>query len=214
MHFRENGNVAAASKAFNYESTLGETKPKTERITRVGPGLPPAASSQRQEIAANLVTSNTVGFEAYPERQGHNEFINLASLIAYDGISIAFVFHEKQIRKLISESPCDERSLEVLRASCISQPREMINLFIAPMRNMTMAQQIEKALDCLRQRYGVSGGLTTEPEIIDIRLGPRVVFNTASLKSYNEDLNTLRCICLCARREIAYECCQSPSRCA
>ena len=77
-----------------------------------------------------------------------------------------------------------------------------------------MAQQIEKALDCLRQRYGVSVGLTTEPQIIDIRLGPRVVFNTASLKSYNEDLNTLRCICLCARREIAYECCQSPSRCA
>ena len=79
MHFRENGNVAAASKAFNYESTLEETKPKTERTTRAGPGLPPAASSQRQEPAANLVTANTVGFEAYPERQGRNELINLAS---------------------------------------------------------------------------------------------------------------------------------------
>ena len=79
MHFRKNGNIAAASKAFNYESTLGETKPKTERITRAGPGLPPAASSQRQEIAANLVTANTVSFEACLKRQGHNEFINLAS---------------------------------------------------------------------------------------------------------------------------------------
>ena len=68
----------------------------------------------------------------------------------------------------------------------------MVNLFIAPMRSMSTAQRIEKALDCLRQRYGVSGGLTTEPQIVDIGPGPRVVLNTASLKSYNEDLNTLK----------------------
>ena len=67
----------------------------------------------------------------------------------------------------------------------------MVNLFIAPMRSMSTAQQVEKALDRLRQRYGVSGGLTTEPQIIDVRLEPRVLLNTASLKSYNEDLNTL-----------------------
>ena len=30
-------------------------------------------------------------------------------------------------------------------------------------------------------------GLTNEAQIIDIRFGHRVVFNTASLKSYNED---------------------------
>ena len=33
--------------------------------------------------------------------------------------------------------------------------------------------------------------MTTETQIIDIRLGPRVGFNTALLKSCNEDLNTL-----------------------
>ena len=152
----------------------------------------PAAFSQRQEAAANLVTANTVGFKAYLERQGRNEFIKLASQIAYDGINIVFVFYENQLRKLMSESPGDERMLEVLRASCIGQPREMVNLFIAPMRSMSMAQQIDKTLDHLRQRYGVSGGLTTEPQIIDIRLGPRVAFDTASLKSYNEDLNALK----------------------
>ena len=92
----------------------------------------------------------------------------------------------------MSESPCDKRRLEVLRASCKGQPREMVNLFIAPTRCMWTAQQIEKALDRLRQRYGVSGSLTTKPQIIDIRFGPRVVFNTASLKSYNEDLNTTK----------------------
>ena len=67
----------------------------------------------------------------------------------------------------------------------------MVNLFIVPMRSMSTAQQIEKALVRLRQRYGVSGGLTTDLQIIDICLGLRVVFNTASLKSYNEDLNTV-----------------------
>ena len=74
------------------QSTLGETKTKTEWTCRADPGLRPAASSQRQEAAANLVTSNTVGFEAYLERQGRNEFINLASQIAYDGTDIAFYF--------------------------------------------------------------------------------------------------------------------------
>ena len=109
----------------------------------------PAASSQRQEAAANLVTANSVGFEAYLERQGRNEFMNLASQIAYDGTNMAFVFYENQIRKLTSESPCDERRLEVLRASCTVQPREIINLFIVPVRSMSTAQQIEKALDRL-----------------------------------------------------------------
>ena len=35
------------------------------------------------------------------------------------------------------------------------------------------------------------GGLTSEPQIISIRHGPKVVFTSASLKSFNEDLNTL-----------------------
>ena len=100
----------------------------------------PAATSQCQETPANLVISSTVGFEAYLERQGKNEFINLASQIAYDDTNIDFVFHENQIRKLMSESPCDERRLEVLRASCIGQPCEMVNLFIAPMKSMSTAQ--------------------------------------------------------------------------
>ena len=59
------------------------------------------------------------------------------------------------------------------------------------MKNLSTSQRIEKALGHLRQRYGVSGGLTSEPKIIEIRNGPRVVFNVASLKAYNEDLNTL-----------------------
>ena len=56
------------------------------------------------------------------------------------------------------ETSSSERRLEVLRASCVGQPREMVNLFCAPLKNMTTTQRIEKALDRLRQRYGVPGG--------------------------------------------------------
>ena len=67
----------------------------------------------------------------------------------------------------------------------------MVNLFLAPIKNMSTSQRIEKAIDRLRQRYGASGGQSTEPQIIAIRNGPKVIFNSASLKSFNEDLNTL-----------------------
>ena len=73
---------------------------------------------------------------AYIERQGRNEFINLASQIHYDSSNIDFVFYENQVRRLMHESPYDKRPLEVLRASCIGQPREMINLFFAPLISM------------------------------------------------------------------------------
>ena len=91
----------------------------------------------------------------------------------------------------MEESPYDERRLEVLRASCTGQPREMVNLFCVSMKNLTTTQRIERAFDRLRQRYGVSGGFTSEPNIIAIRNGPKVSFDLNSLKMSNEDLNTL-----------------------
>ena len=76
----------------------------------------------------------------------------LKSQIGYDGKNIAFVFHENQICKLMNESYCDDRKLEALRASCLGQPREMVNLFLAPMKSVSSSQRIEMALDRLRQR--------------------------------------------------------------
>ena len=172
-------------------ATAGETKPKIPVVSRrLGPPMVPA-DGLREHKSVNPVTHGGSVFEAYLERQGRNEYINLAAQIGYDGRNIAYVFYENQIRKLMNETPCDERRLEVLRASCVGQPREMVNLFLAPMKSISTSQRIEKALDRLRQRYGVSGGLTTEPQIIDIRHGTKVVFNTGSLKAFNEDLNTL-----------------------
>ena len=147
-------------------------------------------SSLRGKYAAQGDDTRSA-LHSYLERQGRNEYINLASQVGYDGTNIAFVFFENQVRRLMDESPYDERRLEVLRASCTGQPREMVNLFCAPMKSMTTSQRIEKALDRLCQRYGVSGGLTSEPKIMAIRHGVKVSFNATSLKLYNEDLNTL-----------------------
>ena len=102
--------------------------------------------------------SSEVALHTYLERQGRNEYINLASQIGYDGTNSAFIFYENQIRRLMDESPYDDRKLEVLRASCTGQPLEMVNLFCVPMKNVSTSTRIEKALDRLRQRYGVSGG--------------------------------------------------------
>ena len=68
-------------------------------------------------------------FKAYLDRQGRNEYVNLASQIGYDGKNIAFVFYENQIRKLMNESHCDDRKLEALRASCLGQPRKWLIFF-------------------------------------------------------------------------------------
>ena len=87
----------------------------------------------------------------------------------------------------MAESPHEERRLEVLHASCVGQPRETVNFFFVPLKNMTASQRIERALGRLRQRYGVSGGFVSEPKVVDIRNGPRVIHAVSSLKAFNED---------------------------
>ena len=43
----------------------------------------------------------------------------------------------------------------------------------------------------MHQRYGVSGGLTSEPKIIEIRNGLKITHTVTSLKFFNKDFNTL-----------------------
>ena len=167
-----NTDLPAKADAIAYTQNNNTTQPAE---TYVAP-TPPTCES-------------TIG--TYLDRQGRNEYINLASQIAYDGKCMAFVFFEGQIRRLMDESPYPERRFEVLRASCAGQPREMVNLFFAPMSAMSTSQRVEKALARLRERYGVPGGLTSEPKVMEIRYGPKIAFNTASLKAFNEELNLL-----------------------
>ena len=116
--------------------------------------------------------------------------VNLASLIGYNGGNIAFVFYKSQVRKFMRESTCSERNLEILRASCVGQPRELENLVFAAMKNLSTSKRVEKAIARLHERYGVLGGLITEPEIVGILAASRVAHTVASLKIFNKDLNS------------------------
>ena len=85
----------------------------------------------------------------------------------------------------MDQSPYPERRFEVLRASCVGQRREMVNLLFALMKSLSTSPRIEKALDRLRQRYGVPRDLTSEPKIIEIGNGPKITINNTSLKNFN-----------------------------
>ena len=85
----------------------------------------------------------------------------------------------------------EERRLEGLRASCEGQPREMVNLFCAPLKSSYTAQRIEKPLGRLRQRDGVSGGFPPELKMRVVRHRPKVLLNVPRLNHLMEDLNTL-----------------------
>ena len=128
---------------MNSEAPPFYSQQLNDEIKRHEPPRRLAPSSSRDNNESILRT--------YLDRQGRNEYINLASQIAYDGSNIAFVFYENQIPRLMEESPYDDRKLEVLRASCVGQLRDMVNLFCAPMKNMSTNQRIEEAIDRLRQ---------------------------------------------------------------
>ena len=126
--------------------TCTDARPR-DRDTRAGINSAPDDEIKMRfdQRRSSAPSNNETALHEYLQRQGRNEYINLASQIGYDGQNIAFIFYENQIRRLMNESPCDERRLEVLRASCVGQPREMVNLFCAPMKSITTSQRIEKA---------------------------------------------------------------------
>ena len=177
---RENVNEKTSNPVKNYMASRIKFKSESG----------PHESPQRPHVN-EVADNNNLILRTYLDRQRSNEYLTLASQIGYNGSNIAFVFYENQIRRLMSDRPFKKRRLEVLRASCVSQLREMVNLFCVPMKNMRTFRRIEKALDRLRQSYGVPGGLTSEPKVMSVRNGPKVSFTSTSLKLFNEDVNTL-----------------------
>ena len=137
---------------------------------KTGASLPSQIYDCTKQTLSNI-DNHDANLLTYLDCQGRNEYITLASQIAYDGSNIAFIFYENQTRQLMQDSPFEERKLEVLRVSCVGQPREMVNLFCALMKSMSTSERIEKALSRLRQRYGVTAGFTSEPKGKAVRYG-------------------------------------------
>ena len=70
------------------------------------PSRVPADKRDPYHYASN---ADTV-LHTYLERQGRNEYINLAFQMGYDGSNLAFVFYENQVRRLMDESLYDSGS--------------------------------------------------------------------------------------------------------
>jgi len=60
-----------------------------------------------------VLSNDELIFKTYLDRQGRNEYINLASQIGYSGSNIAFIFSENQIRELMSETSWMNGSLKL-----------------------------------------------------------------------------------------------------
>ena len=125
--------------AENQHTVLGTAEYGNSGNSNVGPNPCPqfrvnATTWPNVNTPVASESNPNAALNAYLERQGRNEYINLATQVGYDGANIAFVFFENQVRRLMNDSPYDERKLEVLRAACVGQPREMVNLFCAPMK--------------------------------------------------------------------------------
>ena len=140
--------------------TCTDARPR-DRDTRAGINSAPDDEIKMRfdQRRSSAPSNNETALHEYLQRQGRNEYINLASQIGYDGQNIAFIFYENQIRRLMNESPYDERRLEVLRASCVGQPREMVNLFCAPMKSITTSQRIGKSARTPEAKIWRFGGL-------------------------------------------------------
>ena len=123
--------------AENQHTVLSTAEYGNSGNSNVGPNPCPrfrvnAATWPNVDTPVASESNPNAALSAYLERQRRNEYINLATLVGYNGANIAFVFFENQVRRLMNETPYDERKLEVLRAACVGQPREMVNLFCAP----------------------------------------------------------------------------------
>ena len=123
--------------AENQHAVLSTAEYGNSGNSNVGPNPCPqfrvnAATWPNVDIPVASESNPNAALNAYFEHQGRNEYINLATQVGYDSANIAFVVFENQVCRLMNESPYDERKLEVLRAACVGQPREMVNLFCAP----------------------------------------------------------------------------------
>ena len=101
--------------SLNWQNESVETKPHFDCITNFDirtdarprdhdtrPGINSAPYDEIEmrfnQRRSSASSNNETALHEYFQRQGRNEYINLASQIAYDGQNIAFIFYENQGR--------------------------------------------------------------------------------------------------------------------
>ena len=112
-----------------------------------------------------------------------------ALLIGYDGSNMPYVMFKNQIMNLMERCPYPDRKLPLLRAACVRAAAHTITVVIFDTPGFDDEAKISMAFDPLSQRFGVRGGFVNEPEIRQIRNGPKMTSTSAAAwKTFKDEL--------------------------
>ena len=108
-----------------------------------------------------------------------------------------YVMFKNQIMNLMERCPYPDHKLPLLRAACIRAAAHTIVVVISDTPGFDDETKISMAFGRLSQRFGVRGGFVNEPEIRQIRNGPKMTSTSATAwKTFKDKLT--QCFCICA----------------
>ena len=167
-------------------------------------GINPAPCTHFPEVGTSISSTRDNAFiesdHMRPQVIRHNEqaraldgsrkdFLDEAVLIGYDGTNMPYVMFYNQIMTLMARCPYPERKLPILRAACVRSAAQTIAVVISDTPGFNDNTKIAMGLSRSEQRFGRSGGFVNEPEVQQIRNGPKLSSTSgAAWKSFKDEL--------------------------
>ena len=167
-------------------------------------GINPAPCTHFPEVGTGISSTRDNAFiesdHMRPQVIRHNEqaraldgsrkdFLDEAVLIGYDGTNMPYVMFYNQIMNLMVRCPYSDRKLPILRAACVRSAAQTIGVVISDTPGFNDNTKIAMGLSRLEQRFGRSGGFANEPEVQQIRNGPKLSSTSgAAWKSFKDEL--------------------------
>ena len=74
----------------------------------------------------------------------------------------------------MNKCPYDDRKLSLLRAPCVRQALQTIDIIIFDCPALNSKAKVKMGLDRLSQRFGTRRGFLNEPEVRQIRYSPKL----------------------------------------
>ena len=167
-------------------------------------GINPAPCTHFPEVGTGISSTRDNAFiesdHMRPQVIRHNEqaraldgsrkdFLDEAVLIGYDGTNMPYVMFYNQIMNLMVRCSYPDRKLPILRAACVRSAAQTIAVVISDTPGFNDNTKIAMGLSRLEQRFGRSGGFANEPEVQQIRNGPKLSSTSdAAWKIFKDEL--------------------------
>ena len=108
------------------------------------------------------------------------DFLDEALLIDYDGSNMPYIMFKNQIMNLMERCPYPDRKLPLLHPACVWAAAHTIAVVISDTPEFHDEAKNSMAFDRLSLRFGVQSGFVNEPEIRQIRNGPKISSTSAA----------------------------------